>query len=161
MSCLGFEVHSDTIRYFLRWSRLNQTNQLFLKDILLKSLLAHLKVTWQLNINNQITWYNYLDFVSSHYPWGNIIRTLFDLEISSGTFNFIYRTVATCVWKQINVVYRLSLYVSYIYWIEKWERSVILQKEPKVAQAKLPKSKPIPKYPRHSESKVCWKCKVD
>ena len=30
----------------------NQTNQLFLEDILLKSLLAHLKVARQLNINN-------------------------------------------------------------------------------------------------------------
>ena len=37
MSCLGFEVHSDTIRYFPRRSRLNQTNQLFLEDILLES----------------------------------------------------------------------------------------------------------------------------
>ena len=33
------------LRYFPRRSRLNQTNQLFLEDILLKSLLAHLKVT--------------------------------------------------------------------------------------------------------------------
>ena len=32
-------------RYFPRW---NQTNNFFLEDILLKSLLAHLKVTWQL-----------------------------------------------------------------------------------------------------------------
>ena len=36
MSCPGFEVHSDTIRYFPWQSRLNQTNHLFLEDILLE-----------------------------------------------------------------------------------------------------------------------------
>ena len=36
------------VRYFPRRSRLNQTNHLFLEDILLESHLAHLKVTRQL-----------------------------------------------------------------------------------------------------------------
>ena len=71
MSCLGFESHSDTIRYF-PVRRSHQTNQLFLEDILLKSLLAHLKVTRQLNIN-----------IRSH---GTIIVRNHDLSLSVGKY---------------------------------------------------------------------------
>ena len=73
----------------------NQTNQLFLEDILLKSLLAHLKVTRQLNIN-----------IRSH---GTIIRfRVYVLSVSVGKYYTSLLKSHTCNYyccinKEINI----------------------------------------------------------
>ena len=81
------------VRYFPR--RSNQTNQLFLEDILLESLLAHLKVTWQLNIN-----------IRSH---GTIIRfRVQSLSVGKYYTSLLKSHICNnycCIYKEINILH--------------------------------------------------------